>query len=248
MPFTHYRTYGFVFKKEDKREADRIYAIFTLEYGRIQVLGRAIRKITSKLRSGIDLFYLSEIEFIQGKNYKTLTDTQLLNEFKGIRRSPIKLKIAFRVAEVLDRFLTFEEQDKKIWDLIINTFKKLDNIPSFKAWLLFYYFLWNFLSLLGYQPELYNCTLCQRKLTPVNLSFSKKEGGIICERCRKKEKKVEEISPETVKILRMILKGDWETLDRIKNNYVFKKELQKTSSKYYFYLLSSLRQSDKISQ
>ncbi|MBU4204806.1 recombination protein O N-terminal domain-containing protein [Patescibacteria group bacterium] len=70
----HYRTIGFVLKKNDIGEADRIFTVFTLDFGKVKISGKAIRKIASKLKGGIDVISLSEIEFIQGKAYKTLTD------------------------------------------------------------------------------------------------------------------------------------------------------------------------------
>ncbi|OGZ91767.1 MAG: hypothetical protein A2599_01815 [Candidatus Staskawiczbacteria bacterium RIFOXYD1_FULL_39_28] len=70
---TKHRTRGFVFKKTDVAEADRIFSVVTEDFGRLEIRGKAIRKINSKLRAGVDLFCFSEIEFIQGKNNKTLT-------------------------------------------------------------------------------------------------------------------------------------------------------------------------------
>jgi len=82
----HYRTQGFVLRKTDLREADQAFTIYTKDFGKLKILARAIRKIKSKLRSGIELFYLSEIEFIQGKNYKTLTDATVIEKFKNVKQ------------------------------------------------------------------------------------------------------------------------------------------------------------------
>ncbi len=234
--FTRYRVLGFVFGEQEKFEADKIFTIFTKDYGMIKVLGRAIRKIKSKLRAGIDFFYLSEIEFIQGKTYKTLTDAEVREKFTRIRKNLKKLKTAFKISQVLEVFLKFEEEDKKIWNLILDNFKKLNNCPSNKSWVLFHYFLWNFFSYLGYEPELYNCILCQEKLSPLNLYFSSQEGGIVCKSCLKDTKKPAKISPELVKVLRIILKKDWQTLSKLKFNLELKEELKHISKKYYFYL------------
>ena len=86
----HYRTQGFVLRKTDLREADQVFSIYTKDFGKLKILGKAIRKIKSKLRSGADLFYLSELEFIQGKAYKTLTDAIALNKFKNIRTCSLR--------------------------------------------------------------------------------------------------------------------------------------------------------------
>ena len=85
--FFKYRTQGFILKKEDRGETDQLFTIFTRDFGKLEVLGKAIRKISSKLRSGMEIFYLSEIEFIQGKTYKTLTDIFLIKKFQNLRKN-----------------------------------------------------------------------------------------------------------------------------------------------------------------
>ena len=95
-----YKTEGFVFKKEDIFEADRIFSVFTKDFGRIEVLGKAIRKIASKLRGGMAMFDLSEIEFIQGKNKKTLTDAISIKKFSNITKNPEKLLLVVKISEM----------------------------------------------------------------------------------------------------------------------------------------------------
>jgi len=191
---THYRTQGFILKKTDRGEADRIFTIYTKDFGKLEILGKAIRKISSKLRSGTELFYLSEVEFIQGKTHKTLTDVMLIESFPNLRKDLEKLSIAYRISEVLDDLIKGQEADEEIWELLEETFIKLNNlkIENEKLKIIYYYFLWNILSISGYQPELYNCSLCQKKLLPEKLYFNSKEGGIICQNCFKKLKLVEE--------------------------------------------------------
>ena len=50
--FTHYRTKGFILKKRNQGEANQLFTVFTKDFGRIEILGKSIRKITSKLRAG----------------------------------------------------------------------------------------------------------------------------------------------------------------------------------------------------
>ena len=89
--FVHYRTKGFVLKKECREEADQLFTLFTKDFGKLEVLGKAIRKISSKLRANIEVFYLTEVEFIQGKNQKILTDAILIEKFKNLRENLKKL-------------------------------------------------------------------------------------------------------------------------------------------------------------
>ena len=195
---TYYRTRGFVFKKDDRSEADKIFSIFTEDFGKIEIRARAVRKITSKLRGGIDKFCLSEIEFIQGKNHKTLTDSVAIEKFKGITQNLEKLMISNKIAELLNSFIKGQEKDQKLWSLISDIFQKLDKHKrdDNNQQLLYNYFFWNFFSELGYMPEIQKCAKCYEKLNPYNLYFSNKEGGIICKKCFGSDNKSQKINSD----------------------------------------------------
>lgn len=257
--FIHYRTQGLILKKEDRGEADQLFTIYTKDFGKLEILGKAIRKISSKLRSGAEIFYLTEIEFIQGKAYKTLTDAIVIEKFENLRKDLKRLRIAYKISEILDNFVKGQEPDEKIWQLINEVFQKLNNslLSLNGLQLVYYYFLWNFLSILGYQPELYNCVICQRKISSEKIYFVPKEGGIICEDCFKKnqlDKEIKtqknqdlvsqmclEIEPETVKILRIILRKNWKLLSRIKIRPGYLKSLGLISQKYFSRVLEVIK-------
>lgn len=186
---THYRTQGILIKKADRGEADQLLSWYTKDFGKLEILGKAIRKIKSKLRGEAQLFYLSEIEFIQGKTYKTLTDAILINNFLNIRNDLEKLKIAYQITEILDSLVIKEEKDEHIWQLLVETFERLNSsqFTTSNLQLLYYYFFWNLVSLLGYWPEL--------------------KVGLICGK---------KINVDIFKILKLILKKDWQTLSKLK--------------------------------
>jgi len=245
----YYRTQGFIFKKKDILEADRVFSVFTYDFGRLEVFGKAIRKIASKLRGGIEIFSLSEIEFIQGKNRKTLTDTIAIEKFSNIMQDPARLEISHKISDILDNFIKGQEKDELIFNLLKETLNKLNN-PKLQAssiQLIYCYFLWNFLSALGYHPEIQKCAVCGLKLDPYTLYFSNKDGGIICRNCSDFDIEAKKIYPERyqrinsdiVKILRLILKRDWQILSKLKVEVFSQDLLKEISDNYYRYILSS---------
>jgi len=240
--FTHYRTQGFILKKTDSGEADRIFTIYTKDFGKLELLAKAERKINSKLRAGLELFYLSEIEFIQGKSHKTLTDAILINSFKNLRKNLKKLSVAYKISDVIDNLIKGQEADEKIWQLLNDVFEKLNNLSAVGSHLLlvYHYFFWNFFSVLGYELELYRCSLCQKKLIPGSIYFSPKEGGLICQNCLKSVKSIKEVDPETIKILRIILKKDWSLLSKLKIEKLHLESLAAISEEWYRFTLNNL--------
>lgn len=225
----HYRTQGFIIKKTDRGEANQLFTIYTKDFGKLEVLGRAIRKIKSKLRGGAELFYLSEIEFIQGKAHKTLTDAILIKNYPNIRQDLNKLAVAYQIAETLDILVRSEELDKEIWNLLNEVFNKLNDEQTE---ITYYYFLWNLFTILGYQPELYHCSFCQKKLVPGISYFSLKEGGAVCQKCSKKAEGLQEINDDIIKMLRLFLNRDWPILTRLKISADSQKLLKDISESY----------------
>ena len=247
---THYRTEGFIFKKTERGEADFLFTIFTKDFGKIEVLGKGIRKISSKLRAGAQLFYFSEIEFVQGKIYKTLTDAILIDRFKNIRENLKKLELVYRITEIFDDLVKEEEKDLELWEFLKDLFDKMNNLKTspISYQIVYQYFAWNLLSVLGYRPEIYNCAICQKKLIPEKLYFSAKDGGIICYSCYKKEKNekadsdelvIREISPDLVKILRMILEKKWEFILKLKIKPSYQTLLKVILKDFLFCILPS---------
>ena len=247
--FTRYKTQGFFIKKNNKEEADQLFTIYTKDFGKLEILGRAIRKIKSKLRGGAELFYLSKVEFIQGKTYKTLTDTVLINNFSNIRNDFEKLRIACQISENLVSLIKEQELDEEIWQLLNEVFNKLNTralarseetsslldaaprlhsacvgedealasslnweIRNWKLEILYYYFFWNFVSILGYQPRIKDFYIFYRD---------------------KKEK----ISVDIFKILRIFLKRDLKTLLKLKLESSHQKSLKNISQRYFEYVL-----------
>ncbi len=150
--FLNYRTQGLILKKEDRGEADQLFTVYTKDFGKLKILGRAVRKISSKLKSGAEIFYLSEIEFIQGKRNKTLTDALAIEKFKNLRQDLNRLRAAYQIAQKIDESIPAPEADAKIWNLLNWVFKKINDgkFPAEKSKFIYKYFLLNFRDLLGY--------------------------------------------------------------------------------------------------
>lgn len=232
----YYQTEGLVFKKKDRFDADKVFSVFTKDFGKVEITGKAIRKITSKLRAGIEVFTFSDIEFIQGRNKKTLTDAMVKEKFQNIIENPERFSLAVNISEVIDNFIKGQEKDDALFDLFHDIFSKIND--SSASFLLYLYFFWNFIFILGHSSEFLHCASCQKNLEPNGLCFSNQDGGVICKSCASQKKDCIKINANTVKIVRLILKKEWDVLLKLKINDDTQKSLRKISDSYYQYLLS----------
>lgn len=236
MAHTHFRTKGIVLEKTNRGEADQVFVVLTGKFGRIEVVGKAIRKITSKLRASIDIFYLIEIEFIQGKNQKILTDAILL---KKIPQQ--SFHIFALVAEISSSLIIREGRDNHIWHLLLSCFILLQRgaEEGIKEKIAVLAFFWKLVFLLGFEPELFFCCECKKKLNTARLFFAEEKGGIVCSACLVEQGPyllAREISVETVKAIRFFIKEPLEICSKLKLSQNQIKEISQTSNDYLLFL------------
>ncbi len=228
-----YKTEGIVLKEEDLGEADRIFSIFTKDFGKVRILGKGTRKIKAKLRAGLQPFHYIYLEFVSGKTFYIATEAMNIYTFSGLRNNLEKLNAVFYISDLLDK-LVKEEKDQRIWYLISKILKKTEEPEFFgqRLGLLLRYFEWNLMDILGYHPQLYFCPNCQKKLfESKKLFFSAREGGILCQNCKNLDKKAKEIDQNLIKLLRLILERKKEILERLKLTEEIEK--LKEISKYF---------------
>jgi DNA repair protein RecO (recombination protein O) len=182
--FTHHRTEGLILSSRKRRDADEIFTFYTHDFGRIDVIGRSIRKNESKLKMNMSLFSLVEIGFIEGKKYNTLTDVSLISNFKDARKNLGKLSLFYRISEVVLSLIYEQEKDEKIFLLLCESFRKINEISLSKEKLkLFYcFFTFNLLYFLGYKVYIEKCAFCGERIVK-DCYFNAREGGVVCKKC-----------------------------------------------------------------
>ena len=147
----HYKTQGIILKKQDQGDANRIFKVFCKEYGKLTLFAISERKITSKLRGGLELFSLSYLEFVQGKNKKLLVEAIPLKQYLASPQDLSCLHFAFKIAQLIDQYMAEQEKDEKVWDLLAYSFCDLQqgSAPE-KA---YQSFVPKFMTLAGYGKE-----------------------------------------------------------------------------------------------
>jgi len=204
--FNRYKTRGIFLKSEDRGEADRILTAYTENFGKIKIFAKSIRKEESKLRFGTGFFFLNEIEFIEGKNRKTLTDVRIINSYKSIRRDLTASALAYKACEDIDALVKEGEKDDNIWRLLALFLERINQRGKEDGLSPYYHFLWKLFSFLGYHPETDRCLFCRKKIESPPFYFSAIDGGIIGFCCFQKARDPEKTGKEAIELIRVFSK------------------------------------------
>lgn len=202
--------------RKNINEADSLVYFFTKEFGLLKILGKSIRKISSKLKSAARDFNFEEIEFVQGKKFKILTDIYSVKKLPEINKDLKKKKLCHFICDFFIEFVREPEKDLKLWNLLAFSLQMTRDWDK-NLYLVYQFFIWNFLKNIGFGIDFEKCFNCHKKLKPQkSFYFTKK--GIVCDFCEGKSvagKKIK-ISQITLKILRTIQKKDIKLLSRLK--------------------------------
>lgn len=208
-----FNTQAIVLKRKNTKEADRILTLYTKKYGKIQALGKGVKKTTSKLAGHLEPFYLIQVSLVEGKTFKIISDAKTINNFKEIRDDLKKTTLAYFICEVIDKMTVENEENIAVFNLTKKTFEFLSREE--KIDLVLSYFLFNFLSYIGFKPSFDYCVRCQKSIKgEKNLFFSYKDGGVVHQKCATKEDVL--ISPNLIKFLKLSEKLEIGFLKKIK--------------------------------
>lgn len=249
MNYKTFKTKAIVIREKEIGEANKLFTLYTEDFGKINILAKGIRKSKAKLRGGFQLLNFVSLEFIKGKFFFIATDAILTDDFLGVKKEIKKFRFGVYICNVLDELIKGEEKDKRIWNLFFEVLcnLRLSSCPTcfkrIKIWktdsleFIVRCFEWNLFCFLGFEPELHCCVVCRKRIQQGKIYFSLMDGGVLCAECRNKKKEAKEISRDVIKILRLIIMQDEKVLRRLRISFECEKELKEISKGYIEHIL-----------
>jgi DNA repair protein RecO (recombination protein O) len=123
MAYRVYTTEGIILAKKDFNEADRLYFIFTEEFGMIKAIALGTRYLKSKLRPNLNLFSFNNFSLILAKDSWRIVDAVQKEENNKIINDVKNLNMFAKLSGLLIRMIKGEEKNEFIWNELVNLFK-----------------------------------------------------------------------------------------------------------------------------
>lgn len=123
------KTEGVVLKRKDFGEADRILTIFTLHKGKLTVLARGVRKITSRRAGNVELLNRSSIFLHPGRNFYILTEAESLDTYNKLKEDLNLSTVAFHIIELVDRLTAENQENRTVYEDLLEVLKRLCKKP-----------------------------------------------------------------------------------------------------------------------
>ncbi len=116
-----------VLSRKNIKEYDQMISLYTRERGKVEVLAKGIKKITSKNSSNLEVLSLVEIEIAHGKEVDHLTKVQSVKIFKNIYFDFDKICIARYAVRLADENILAQERDENVFNLLLSFLEFLNS-------------------------------------------------------------------------------------------------------------------------
>ena len=146
-----YSSEGFVIGRKKFGEADRILVLFTKDFGKISLIAKGVRKLTSRKRGGIEIFSYVRFSAIKGRSLDMLSEVQVVDSFEKIRRNLNKVSLGYYFCEVIGRITREDEKHSEVFDIVKEALVSLGTQKQLKRLRL--EFVRDVITCLGFWPK-----------------------------------------------------------------------------------------------
>lgn len=122
MTYQIYKTEGIILASKEAGEADRIFSIYTKDFGRLEMAALGARHLKSKLRYSLNVFSRVQIAFIRTREFLRLVDAKNLENGSLISFEPAKFPALSEIGGLVCRMVKGEEADPGLWQELKNVF------------------------------------------------------------------------------------------------------------------------------
>lgn len=216
---------GIVISETPYSETSKIINVLT-NNGIIGIMAKGAKNIKSNLRIGTSKITMSSFIIIKKDDkLSTLTNVDVINNFKNIKKDIEKISYATYIIELATQVMK-HNTNEDIYNLLIAALIKIDE--EYDASIITNILELKYLEYLGVMPIIDECAICGSKTGIATLSSSR--GGYICNNCLRDEKLV---SDKTIKLIRMFYYVDISKISNIDISPKSKIEISNFLDDYY---------------
>ncbi len=236
-----YNTQGIILRRQNFRDGDSFFSIYTHEQGKVEAIARGTKKVKSKLGGHLDYFLITDLMIAEGKKFNHIGGALIEKNFSQIKKDFKKINLGFYCLEITDHFIQAGKKDERIFSLLYDYLSILNRDErnlnySFSLFLSYFYIL-KLLVYLGYKPDINNCLNCKKEIDKVEENyFNPVSGGLVCGDCFNSglDKSPIKISEKILKSLEEMINIDLKDLE-IKEEEI--KEVVKIIDAFLIYRL-----------
>lgn len=127
----YFKDEGIVLRKKNLLNNDRLITILSKRKGKINLLGKGVRKITSRRLSHLETGNLIKFSFYKKDSYLYLRETELIYGYAKIKQNDRKINLLYLLFFIINKIVAENQKDELVFKRTVRMLKELNNQPSF---------------------------------------------------------------------------------------------------------------------
>jgi DNA repair protein RecO (recombination protein O) len=227
-----------VLKKKEVGETDRLYTLYTLEQGKVQLVAKGVRKSEAKLAGQLETLIQGLVIAVKGNGMGKIAGAVAEKNVSYLRSDADILKRVLETVNVFERLVGWDEPDAELFNLLAIYLALSDDLAkekqAEKAMLLAEGFLFQLFARLGYAIETGACVVSGNKLRSGQRHFfSPSAGGVLAGEHIHNAHNAFPVSESAIKLMRIFLSNKLESLSRVRVNEKEFREVRQASSLFF---------------
>lgn len=227
-----------VLKKKEVGETDRLYTLYTLEQGKVQVIAKGVRKSEAKLAGQLETLTQGLVIVAKGRGTGRIVGAVAEQNFLHLRTDVDILQRILEALSVFERLVEWDEPDPDIFQLFTLYLSLADHYAQAgkkeKVFLVTEGFLFQFFARLGYAIETGVCVVSGEKLTSgTQHFFSPSAGGVLSGEHIRQGVNAFSVSESTIKLMRLFLSHTLTSLTRVSVDPQVLRELRFVTTRFF---------------
>ncbi len=124
-----FTTEGIIVKRKNFGEADRILTILTPFRGKMAIVAKGVRKITSRRSGNVELLNKVKLHIFRNRGMGILTEAESIQTFPNIKQNLMLSSYASHIIELIDRLVPDEQINPGTYRLLATILEILENNP-----------------------------------------------------------------------------------------------------------------------
>jgi DNA repair protein RecO (recombination protein O) len=209
-----------ILRKKEVGETDRLYTIYTESAGKLQFVGKGVRKPEAKLAGQLETLMQGMIIVVKGRGAGKIAGAVAEKNYAHVRNDLDILKRVLEAVNIFERLVGWEQGDRELYGLLGTYLQIADDLArekkKDKVLLLTEGFLFQLFAHLGYALETGTCVVSGEKLSSGERHFfSPSAGGMLRGEHAHATHGALPVSESVIKLIRLILANKLEALSKI---------------------------------
>lgn len=148
-----FKAEGIILKRKNVGEADRIVTVFTKEYGKMRVIAKGIRKVSSRRAPHLEVFTRVRMVVHSGKTFESVSEVEPIEVYEHMRGDLSRVSMAYYLCELIDSLLPEKQEQRDVFTLLTQALDDLSLGSGPGIYLMSKTFTLELLWALGFLPR-----------------------------------------------------------------------------------------------